>query len=367
MAEETNKQEGNHLDFTFDFDEEITEEVEETEEESQNEETEEELEDRGETEELETENKEEEEGEVTTENEESENEEVTEEEPTIVHDIAQQFDLELEEDIEDDWDGVLEVTKRAGETMAQRQLNALFNQFPDIGQYAQYRMNGGDPSTYQEQVLSSRSYEDVDLSSESTQERLIRKKLQEVDGFSDEKIDKKVGMYKSGGFLKSEAEDAKDILSKKQEERQKQLLEEQKRQAKQQREQLQQQREEFRNTIYESNSLGGLRIPETKKDDFSSFVLDPVEEGVTRADQQWSNLSQESALALDYLVYLSEDGELDLSQLVDNLASTKKTRSISEKLKKTRSSKRDVNDSNPRNSRDDSGDISEIDLSSLTS
>lgn len=302
-----------------------------------------------------------------------ETEEEAEEDIRIVDDIISQFDLpeDQREGLEDTWDGVVEATKRAADVQTQRQVEGLMKQYPDVGQYLNYRLNGGDPQKYQEEVLRAPSYEDMEISEDdvSTQETLVRQRLQS-EGLDDSQISEEIEDLKSAGLLKKQAERSKGVLAKKQKEKQEQLIKEQERQKQEQLEQARKEQEEYKNLIQNSSELGGLRIPETKKDDFTSFMFDPVnEEGVTQADQAWSQMSKEDRTALEYLVYLSGGDGLDLSGLVDNLASTKKAKSLSDSLRKTRGSNRTVKDSSQRNPREQSKDFDadDVDFSQMFS
>lgn len=299
------------------------------------------------------------------ENEEKENtnEEKTEEgedeaeDVRVVDQIASQFGLDPEEDfdeeLDDTFDDVIKTAKKGAESMAQKEMNNFFEKYPDIEQYTRYRVNGGDPDKYREEVLNSPTYDDLELEgNESTQERVVREKLQEVDGFSDDKIDDKIERYKSGGYLKSEAEDAREIMSSKQEEKRQKLIEQQEKEAEKRREQQIEEQKKYKQTIHESNDLAGLQLPENQKDDFESYLFEPVDEdGMTQAEKDYQNMGREEALALYYLTYNGLD---NLGELVDNKASTKKAEQISNKLKKSssrsvkdRSEKTRSNDSNP--------------------
>jgi len=305
-----------------------------------------------------------------TEDQEDEEAEEEEESVRIVDEIASQFGVDPEEDLDgeldDTFEDVTKVTRKGAEKMAQKEINTFFEQYPDVAQYTRYRVNGGDPDTFREEVLNSPDYEDLELEgNESTQERIVREKLQEVDGFSDDKVDQKVETYKSGGILKSEAEDAKDILSNRQEQKRQELIEQQEQEAKQRREQIKQQQQEYRQTIRESNDLAGMQLPEDQKDTFESYLFDPVDEdGMTQAQKDYQNMSQEEALSLYYLMF--NGGPENLDELVDNKASTKRAERLSEKLKKN-SGSRDVSDKSERGSgggrkRNEDADLSGFDL-----
>ena len=286
-----------------------------------------------------------EEDQETVEDQENTDEEANEEteEVSFVEEFGSQLGLSEDElqDHEDTWDDALEVARKGAQTIAEREMNNFFEQYPDVEQYAQYRANGGDPDTFREEVLNAPSYDELELEgNESTQERVVREKLQEVEGLSDERIDSRVDRYKSAGILKSEAEDAKEILSERQEQKREQLVEQQKEEAEKRKQQQLEEQKKYKQTIQESDNLAGLQLPETQKDDFESYLFEPVDdEGMTQAEKDYQNMSRDEALALYYLTYQGLD---NLDELVDNKASTKKAQKLSDRLKKTKS--RDVSD-----------------------
>jgi hypothetical protein len=309
----------------------------------------------GVTEEDEEETIDEEEEEIVDEDVE-EDEDSEEPDVSFVEDLGKQFGLPEEEleSYDDTWDDAMEVTRKAAENMAQQQINQLFEEYPDIAQFAQYRQQGGDPQEYYETVLNRTSYEDLEISEDDTQtqEQLVRQRL-EVQNTPEDQIDEEIQDYKDAGLLKRQAERSKRILQEHQEKRQQELLEEQKRKAEEQRQQALQEQKEYKQIIEESNDLNGIRLPENEKQKFQEYLFEPADEdGMTQAEKKYQNLSKEDALALDYLIMK----DLDLGKLVDNLASTKKAGRLSDRLKKSK--KRDVKDKSSRGSsrRRNSGD-----------
>lgn len=294
---------------------------------------------------------------VETQEETDEEEEEDVEDTRFVDDLASQFGLDteedLDEDLEDTWDDALKVARKGAQNLASQEINTFFEQYPDLKQYAEYRVNGGDPDTYREEVLNAPSYNDLEVEgNEQTQEQLVREKLREVDGFSEDRVDDKVETYKSAGVLKGEAEDAQEILANRQEQKQEELIKEQEKQAEQRKKEQLEEQKRYRQTIQESDSLAGLQLPEDRKDDFESYLFDPVdEEGMTQAEKDYQEMDREQALALYYLTYNGLD---NLGKLVDNKASTKEAERLSDKLKKTES--RDVKDRSEKSGRRKSDD-----------
>ena len=365
------------IDWTVDgsFDEFATEETEETvaeepeveEETEQDEQVESDVETTQEPEvDDEPEEPVEESTEETVDHEETED---VEEDVRFVDELAKDFGIEFEEDIPDTWDGLKTATKKAANVQAQRQMNQFMDQYPDIAQYMEYRVNGGDPQKYQEEVLRAPSYEDMQISEDdvSTQEQLVRERLR-GEGYTDSTINEEIEDYKSAGLLKKQAERSRQVLSKRQKQEQEQLIQQQEQQRQQQIQQQQQQQQEYIDLIQKSSDFAGLRIPENKKDDFTQHMFQPIDEsGVTQAEKAWNSMSEEDALAIEYLVYQSGGNGLNLTDLVDNLASTKKAKSISDSLRKTRGKKRSVNDRSSRNPRESatSSNVDDIDMDRL--
>lgn len=257
----------------------------------------------------------------------------SEEDIPLVNEIATSLGLELDEDeeIEDTVDGVREVARRAAEQLSDQQVNELFDAMPDVKQFLQYRLNGGDAAQYFETFHKEVDYSNTQLDEEDEvlQERLVRDDLalREMD---EEDISNSVKRFKSAGLLKEQAEVALKNLSRHQEAEQARLLEEQARVA----EEAEKQRKEFvgevQNIIQESGDFHGIPVSEKEKTELYKYATQIVDDGQTQFQLALNDAPLETYLAFAKLL----KSGFDLSGLVDRKASTKKAKSLREKLRK---------------------------------
>lgn len=107
-----------------------------------------------------------------------------------------------------------------------------------------------------------------------------------------------------------------------------QLLEQQKAQAVQQQAQADAYWNEVQSTI-EAGNLKGLQIPQRQRGKFYEWMTHPINaQGATQRDMDRANIDQETALAVEYLLYQG----FDLQKLAKNAASTQKVSSLKSKL-----------------------------------
>ena len=69
-------------------------------------------------------------------------------EPTIIQSLKDRLGYEIDGEFGDDYDGIIGLTKAAATKMAEEQFESVFSSFPDIQEYLNYRVSGGDPEKY---------------------------------------------------------------------------------------------------------------------------------------------------------------------------------------------------------------------------
>ena len=69
-------------------------------------------------------------------------------EPTIIQSLKDRLGYEIEGEFGEDYDGIIGLTKAAATKMAEEQFESVFSAFPDIQEYLNYRVSGGDPEKY---------------------------------------------------------------------------------------------------------------------------------------------------------------------------------------------------------------------------
>ena len=272
-----------------------------------------------------------------------EEEEVEEPDFSVVGEVAQQFGLEIEEDTPDTLESINKVVREASTKMAEQQMSQVWEAFPDVKEYAEYRANGGDPDSFRENYLSANSYSDLNVENTDHQKMLVKEQMRE-QGFDDSDIQDEINELSDANLLQNKAKRAQKYLTKKQEKKKQKLIQQQKQKAQQERQKIQQEWNQIENTIEESNQFKGLKIPETEKSDFYKWMREPQQDGKTQREKQLQNVDLETHLMIDYLLYKGGN----LSDLVDNLATTKNAETLANKLKgnKRQTKSRQFNDNN---------------------
>lgn len=261
----------------------------------------------------------------------SSNQELTQEsveEESIIQTLSSKLGYEVEGNFSDDFDGLSEYTSAVAGKMAEEHLDNLFNQYPDVKEYFQYRANNGDPIKYFQAQQKELDYGGIEISDNvAIQKRVVQDGMR-AQGFGEEEITRMTDAYEDAGILKDNAEVYLQQLQKRQVEYKTQLLENQQKEAEQQREQATQYWNAVSDTI-KTGQLKGMQIPTKQRKDFYDWMTTPVQQnGVTQRDMDRSKMDLETALALEYLIYQG----FDLSKLAKNVSNTKKTQSLKEKL-----------------------------------
>lgn len=251
-----------------------------------------------------------------------------EQEMSVIDTLTQRLGYEVEGNFSDDYDGLEKYTSAVAAKIAEEQLSGIFNQYPDVREYFQYRANNGDPLKYFQAQQAEMDYQSLEITDNTAIQRRIIHDGMKMQGFDDAAISKMSDAYEDAGILKDNAEVYLQQLQKSQKTRKQQLLEQQEAQATQQRQQAQEYWATVAKTV-ETGNLKGLQIPTRQRKQFYDWMTSPVDKsGSTQRDIDRSNLDTESALALEYLIYQG----FDLNKLSQNVANTKKTQSLKAKL-----------------------------------
>lgn len=252
-------------------------------------------------------------------------------ETSLVEEIQQKlgYDLGPDLELEDSVDGIVSLTKATAEKMAQEQQEAVFGAFPDVKQYLQYRMNGGDPQEYFKAASAEVDYLTMSITSEDTltQKRVVGMYLQ-AQGFEDSEITETLEDYEDAGILERHAKKALTRMQTEQSGLREKLLKQQEELAQKQSDENEKTWTGIQETI-SNGSLRGISVPERDKKRFFDWMAVPVDrQGNSQRSLDRERMDQETMLALEYLVYKG----LDLSKLVSNTATTQKAQSLRSKL-----------------------------------
>lgn len=242
--------------------------------------------------------------------------------------LGNKLGYEIEGDFSEDYDGLAAYTNEVGKQIANEQLEKIFAAMPDVQEYFNYRANNGDPIKYFEAQRAELDYGTLQVDDNiAVQKRVVIDGMRQ-QGFGDEDISRMVESYEDAGILKDNASIYLQQLQRTQGQRKEQLLVQQQQEAVEQRAQAEQYWSSVQETISAGN-LKGMSIPTRQRGKFYEWMTNPInEQGATQRDIDRQNIDQETALAVEYLLYQG----FDLKKLASNAASTQKVSSLKSKL-----------------------------------
>ncbi len=251
-----------------------------------------------------------------------------EDEMGVIDTLSQRLGYEVEGEFSDDYDGLEKYTSAVANKIAEEQLSGIFDQYPDVREYFQYRANNGDPQAYFQAQQAEMNYQSLEIGDNPALQKRIVYDGMKMQGFDDEAISKMSAAYEDAGILKDNAEVYLTQLQKSQSTRKQQLVKQQEAQAAEQRKAAEEYWATVANTV-NSGELKGLQIPTRQRKKFYDWMTSPVDKsGSTQRDVDRAKLDTETALALEYLIYQG----FDLNKLSQNVSNTKKTKSLKSKL-----------------------------------
>lgn len=242
--------------------------------------------------------------------------------------LGAKLGYEVEGDFSEDYDGLAAYTSAVGEQIAKEQLEKIFASMPDVREYFEYRANNGDPIKYFEAQQAELDYNNLQVDDNvAVQKRVVIDGMRAA-GFGDEDISRMVESYEDAGILKDNASIYLQQLQRNQATRKEQLIVQQQQAAAQQRAEAEQYWSSVQQTINNGN-LKGMQIPQRQRGKFYEWMTNPInEQGATQRDLDRQNIDQETALAVEYLLYQG----FDLKKLASNAAATQKVSSLKSKL-----------------------------------
>lgn len=242
--------------------------------------------------------------------------------------LGQKLGYEIEGDFSEDYDGLADYTNAVGQQIANEQLEKIFAAMPDVQEYFNYRANNGDPIKYFEAQRAELDYTNMDINDNvAVQKRVVMDALTQ-QGFANEDVTRMVESYEDAGILKDNASIYLQQLQRNQSSSKERLLVQQQEEAAEQRQQAEQYWNNVQQTIQNGN-LKGMSIPTRQRGKFYEWMTNPIDDkGATQRDIDRQNIDQETALAVEYLLYQG----FDLKKLASNAASTQKVSSLKSKL-----------------------------------
>lgn len=269
-------------------------------------------------------------------NEEEEKEE--EEDDSIVGSLKESFGYDFEEEFEDTEEGVMELTRKAAERMAEDYVNSQFEENPVMKEFFEYVDEGGDPQYFLNTKFPETDYSQVEFDENDSdlQEKLVKEELV-ARGYSGEELKTELKDIKDGGLLENKAKRALGFLKSKQENERKNILEQQKQENATKQEEIKKFWNDVNDNIKSSKSFKGFKIPESKKDKFFNFLSKPVDnEGRSQRDLKLSELGTEETLAIDWLIF----NDFKFSDLIERKAKDMQSKNLRDRLQKSKLDKK---------------------------
>lgn len=251
-------------------------------------------------------------------------------EDSIVAQVANTLGFELNDEYEDSVEGMTEFVRDVTQNAAEEQLQNLFSQFPEVQQHLDYVLNGGNSREFFQKQGSQIDFNALEIQENNVNmQRAIVAQYMQSKGIDQETIQDTLDTYEDSGRLFNNAERAKKHLADMQKQEEQQMIELQKQQYQQQQQELQEFWGEVADTIESGNEFAGIRIPDREKNNFFSYISEPVgPNGETQRDLDYSEAGVDVKLAIDYMMYSG----FDLEGIIDKKARTKSARSLRDRI-----------------------------------
>tara|TARA_R100001440_G_scaffold7949_2_gene15384 strand:+ start:2144 stop:3286 length:1143 start_codon:yes stop_codon:yes gene_type:complete len=281
-------------------------------------------------------------------------------EETVITEVLNNLGYELEGDYADTVEGLTQMTQDVAQTMAEDQLDNLFEQFPEIQKHLEYVLNGGESTQFYNMGNRMSSISNAQVTEDNVMmQRAVLTEYFRVKGHDDEFISELLTDYEVGDKLYGKAVKAKDALLKYEQAQQAQTLEQQKAQQMQTREEAQSFWSDVNTTIQDAREFSGIVVQQRDKKKFFDYVSQPVDQyGNTQRDLDHESAEMDVRLAIDYLMFKG-------FKLEDMIKAKAKTETAKTLRKQIRSTAKSVKGAKGRG-KSKSFDVDNLDLS-LTS
>lgn len=248
---------------------------------------------------------------------------------TLIDDLRARtgFD-DIEGEFEDSEEGLASFVEAAAQRHHQTQLQSLFERMPEVGQLADYMANGGNFQQYLETFNRPNSWEGIEIADDNIaqHEQIVRADM-ESRGFSTEMVNEAVSEMKENGTLLNNAKRSLVPLVAAEKQEKALLLENQAKAAKAAEARRAQRSKEIKQA-FDTGSLQGVKLPNTKKEAFAKWMFQKDAEGMTGRERARKEMSTQQALTLDYLHFLG----FDLNEAVKTAIKTQKSTGLRNRL-----------------------------------
>lgn len=195
-----------------------------------------------------------------------------------------------------------------------------------IAKLDDYVKNGGKFEDFYGVQRDSLNLDDIDLDDESNQKKVVRELLK-LDGYSEDRINKRIERFEDADMLYDEAEDAVDRLKEIKKQQTEQLQKEQEAYRQQQEQDAQKFFTDVRTQIDSLSTIRGVAVPKEDRKALFDYIFRQDANGVTQYQKDFSkNLSKnliESAyftMKGDSLINEAQrDGQTSAAQKLRNM------------------------------------------------
>lgn len=195
-----------------------------------------------------------------------------------------------------------------------------------IAKLDDYVKNGGKFEDFYGVQRDSLNLDDIDLDDESNQKKVVRELLR-LDGYSEDRINKRIERFEDADMLYDEAEDAVDRLKEIKKQQTEQLQKEQEAYRQQQEQDAQKFFTDVRTQIDSLSTIRGVAVPKEDRKALFDYIFRQDANGVTQYQKDFSkNLSKnliESAyftMKGDSLINEAQrDGQTSAAQKLRNM------------------------------------------------
>ena len=252
---------------------------------------------------------------------------------TVIGEVLTNLGYELEGDYADTVEGLTQMTQDVAQTMAEDQLDNLFEQFPEIQKHLEFVLNGGDSSEFYSQGNRLNTVANVNLTENNVNaQQAVLVEYFRVKGHDDSFIAELLEDYASTDKLYDKSVKAKEALLKYEQAQRAHQMEAQKQASAQQRQEAQNFWSNVSETIEESREFSGIVVQQKDKKKFFDYISQPVDkQGNTQRDLDHEGAEMDVRLAIDYLMFKG----FKLEDMIKAKAKTETAKTLRKQIKRS--------------------------------
>ncbi len=212
------------------------------------------------------------------------------------------------EDFQDSVEGLTGYIKEIVTGTVQYELDTIKNMGDGlVGQLYEFLANGGEVSTFKQMFLESPDYSSITVEGDDNlaNQKLVIDEYLKSQEYDEDERKIKIEKYEASGILEDEAKSAVKRLAKQQDAQKANALKSQEDARKNRETEIKNYWENIENTIKTSKDIGGLPIPENKKQEFINHIMKRDKDGMTPYERRLKSdpLANIKAAYADFMNY----------------------------------------------------------------